>query len=296
MSTNRTAINFFWSTVKSLVDTELVTMQLLYTEGLHRLQDNAFYAIGRVSRLAADLLSQADGGQAQIIGDVNIGAFDFNGGAALNGLTIIVDEDTTTAQTCTFPNTITTPAQLISALVIQAGNNLTWEFTSNGYLKVSSQTTGSGSTISLGAGTANTLLFGSSSVTSPGSSSVNDGASRIGVAAIANLPASALRALLEALVQGEVKTTDYSAVDADQNISETDGMVIAIKTAAADRTYTLTAPSRSGRKVMVARESGGTNDVIVTGFANGTTVVFTGTGAAEFRSFGTAWLLVQEWS
>jgi hypothetical protein len=200
MATNRSATNVFWSTMIDLADTELVTKALLYVGALHRLQDNAYYVLGKVGQVYADLVSQAAGGNAFSVGNVDLTLFNFDGGIALNGLTIIADEDTTTAETCTFGNTITSPALLLAALTSQAGTNKTWSLTSAGYLRYQSNTVGAGSTVAAPTGTAATALFGSASTTSPGSSSANDGASRIGVAAIGSLiSAGTLRAALTAL-------------------------------------------------------------------------------------------------
>src|SRR5688572_19273392 len=115
MASSRSPSSIFWSAITSLVDGDLVTFQRLYAEGLHRVHDSAYYALGQVAQHIADLALQDAGGHAFSVGNVDLTAFDFNSGIALNGLTIIVDEDTTTAQTCTFPNTITTPALLLAA-------------------------------------------------------------------------------------------------------------------------------------------------------------------------------------
>lgn len=122
------------------------------------------------------------------------------------------------------------------------------------------------------------------------------GASLVGAPAYASLPAGTLAAQLQAIVQGEVKETDYSVTDGDQTITETDGLVYAIVAAGSNRAYTLQAPTRSGRKVEIIRAGSGTNNVTVTGFANGTNVVFGATTkTATFRSKGTAWYLLNEW-
>lgn len=215
MATNRTpSSNTYWSFMTALVDGDLVTMQRLYNEGLHRLQDNAHYVLGKVAQVYADLASTAAGGHAFSVGNVNITAFDFQSGAALNGLTIIVDEDTSAAQTCTFDNTITTPALLLAALTSQAGTNLTWSLTSDGFLRVQSNTVGAGSTLAAPAGTAATALFGSASTTSPGSSTVNDGASRIGLAAFPGWGGGTLQNFLSTLF-AYIGTLDDSTLASD---------------------------------------------------------------------------------
>jgi hypothetical protein len=197
---SRTASNTFWGSITTLVDGGLLTAQTLYVEAIHRLQDNAYYVLGKVSDHIADLALQDAGGHAFTVGNVDITAFDFNSGIALNGLTIIVDEDTVAAQTCTFPNTITTPALLLAALNSQAGTNITWSLTDAGYLYAESNTIGAGSPT----GTAVTALFGSASTTSPGSSSVNDGTTRIGFAGYlsgsTNIAAGTLRNALEEII------------------------------------------------------------------------------------------------
>lgn len=116
---------------------------------------------------ALSLLGLTAATRAKALGNVNIASFNFNSGNALNGLTVIIDEDTTTAQTVTFDNTITSPSLLLAAL--NGGTtNLSFSLNGSNYLQVESDTYGTASTISLGAGTAHSALFGTPTVTSPG--------------------------------------------------------------------------------------------------------------------------------
>lgn len=196
MATPRTSSNILWSTITSLVAGELLTKARLYTEALHRLQDNDGALLGRIAKVYSDLVSQAVGTKARIVGNVDMTAFNYDGGVALNGLTVIVDEDTTTAQTCTFTNAVTGPDVLLSQLTSQAGTNLIWSLNDSGQLVCESQTVGAGSTIALGAGTAHSTIWPSPTITSPGAGTVNDGATHIGVAAIGSIAAGTLRAVL----------------------------------------------------------------------------------------------------
>lgn len=105
--------------------------------------------------------------KANVRGNVDVTAFNYNAGAALDTLTFIVDEDTAAAQTVTFDNTITNSTLLLAAL--NGGTtNLTFSIDSSNFLLVESDTYGNGSTIALGAGTAHTALLGTPVTTSPG--------------------------------------------------------------------------------------------------------------------------------
>jgi hypothetical protein len=116
---------------------------------------------------ALALLGLTAATRANVVGNVDILAFNFDSGNALNGLTVIVDEDTTTAQTVTFDNTITSAALLLAAL--NGGTtNLSFSLNGSNFLQVESDTIGTASTIALGAGTAHTALFGTPTIASPG--------------------------------------------------------------------------------------------------------------------------------
>lgn len=196
MATQRASSNILWSTITSLVAGELVTKARLYTEALHRLQDNDGALLGRIARVYSDLVSEAVGTKARIVGNVDMTAFNYDGGVALNGLTVIVDENTTTAQTCTFTNAVTGPDVLLSQLTASCGTNLIWSLNDSGQLVCECQTIGGTSTIALGAGTAHSTIWPSPTITTPGSGTANDGASKIGVGAIGTIPAGTLRAFL----------------------------------------------------------------------------------------------------
>lgn len=196
MSTPRTSSNIIWSTISSLVAGELLTKVKLYDEGLHRLQDGIGALLGRIATVYSDLVSEDIGTKARIVGNVDMTAFNYNNGIALNGLTVIVDEDTTTAQTVTFNNAVTGPSQLLAQLTAGAPTNLIWSLNDSGYLVVESQTIGTGSTIALGAGTAHSTIWPSPTITSPGAGTANDGTSRVGFGATGSWTGGTLRAFL----------------------------------------------------------------------------------------------------
>lgn len=198
-ATNYTSRNILWSVITALADGDFVTMTALYDEALKRLHDGQGALLGRIATVYSDLVSQATGTKARIVGNVDMTAFNYNSGIALNGLTVVVDEDTTTAQTCTFDNAVTGPDVLLTQLTAQAGTNLVWSLNESGYLVVQSKTVGTGSTIALGSGTAHSTIWPSPTITSPGAGTVNDGGSRIGLAAIGSLPAGTLRSMLVAI-------------------------------------------------------------------------------------------------
>jgi hypothetical protein len=217
-ATNYTSRNILWSAITALADGDLVTMTLLYNEALQRLHDGQGALLGRVATVYSDLVSQATGTKARIVGNVNMTAsdtaFNYNGGIALSGLTVIVDENTTTAQTCTFSNAVTGPDVLLAQLAAQCPTNLIWSLNDSGQLVCECQTTGGTSTIALGAGTAHSTIWPSPTITTPGAGTVNDGVSRIGSAAIGSIPAGTLRSILVALESAIAGTaTDISDLD-----------------------------------------------------------------------------------
>jgi hypothetical protein len=197
-ATSYTSKNILHSFITSLADGDFVSMQLLYREALERLHDGSGALLGRISKVYADLSSTTIGTKARIVGNVDMTSFNYNSGIALSGLTVIVDEDTTTAQTVTFDNTVTGPDQLILQLVAQASTNLIWSLDELGRLVVESQTAGAGSTIALGAGTAHGLIWPSPTINSPGAGQANDGVSKIGIGAFASWGGGTLRDFLVA--------------------------------------------------------------------------------------------------
>ena len=199
MASSRTPQNIFWSTITSLVDTELVTMELLYNQALHRLHDSAYYALGKVAEVYQRFASQDVGTAAYITGSVDLTVFNFDAGIALSGLTVTFDEDTTTPQTVTFPNTITSIPLLIAELYAQAATNLDFEITSDGKLRAKSGTLGVSSTMATIAGTAAVALFGTQTSVA-GSGAVADGSVLVGVGAVGSFAGGTLRALLEIVV------------------------------------------------------------------------------------------------
>jgi hypothetical protein len=195
-ATNYTSKNILRTTITALADGDYVTMQRLYNEAVLPTFDSIGGLLGRIATVYSDLVSQDVGTKARIVGNVDMTAFNYNGGIALSGLTVIVDENTTTAQTCTFTNAVTGPDALLTQLTAQAGTNLTWSLNDSGQLVCTCGTIGTGSTIALGAGTAHSTIWPSPTITSPGAGTANDGATRIGVGAIGAIPAGTLRAFL----------------------------------------------------------------------------------------------------
>ena len=196
-ATNYTSRNILWSFITALADGDLVTMTLLYNEGLQRLHDGQGALLGRIATVYSDLSSTAVGTKARIVGNVDMTAFNYNSGIALSGLTVIVDENTSTAQTCTFSNAVTGPDVLLTQLTAQCGTNLTWSLNDSGQLVCTVGTIGAGSTIALGAGTAHSTIWPSPTITSPGAGTVNDGASRIGLGAFGSWGGGTLQAYQE---------------------------------------------------------------------------------------------------
>lgn len=240
--TDRTGSSVFWPKISSLVDGTLVTMELLYNQAIHRLQDNGVYLLGKIAAVYSDMSSTAIGTRAQVVGNVDLTAFNYNGGITLSGLTLIFDEDTAAAQTVTFDNTVTTPAILLAQIVAQAPTNLTHAFTNDGFLLSKSNTVGSGSTMATVTGTAAALVLGSQTVTSPGSGvDANDGASKIGLGAFASpsgWPGGTLRDFLQMMFTlADANNTGKVAKSGDTMTGDlTMGASAAIKLA--DRTVT----------------------------------------------------------
>lgn len=187
MGSPRVPQNIFWSTITSLLDSELVTRELLYNQALHRIQDSAYYVLGLVAKVYQDFSSTNIGTAASITGSVDLTQFDFDSGIALSGLTLTFDEDTAAAQTVTFPNSITSIPLLLNELYSQAATNLEFDLTSDGNLRVRSGTLGVSSTLAAVTGTAAALLLNIQTAVA-GSGFAADGASRIGLGTIPSTP------------------------------------------------------------------------------------------------------------
>lgn len=202
MASNRSpSASTYWTAITSLVDGDLVTFQRLYAEAIHRVQDNIHYVLGKVSQVYTDLASTATGTQANLTGSVNITTFNFDSGLTLNGLTLILDEDTTTPQTVTF-GVVTNVTELLQAFV--GLTNIQASLNSQGKLVFKSGTVGAGSTIFADpAGTAYALLLDAPSSQS-GSGTVADGTTRLGfagyVSGSVNIAAGTLRNALEEII------------------------------------------------------------------------------------------------
>jgi hypothetical protein len=116
---------------------------------------------------ALALLGLTASTKAKVVGNVNMLTFNYDTGTALDGLTVIVDENTTTAQTVTLGSLVGTYTSLLSALNTGT-TNITWTLDGSGFLVAECDTAGIASTIVLGAGTAHTAVFGTPTTTSPG--------------------------------------------------------------------------------------------------------------------------------
>jgi hypothetical protein len=145
------------------------------SEGTLRLTGVELSSAGSINFTAGSpdalaLLGLTAATSASVQGNANITTFNFNSGVALDGLTVIIDEDTTTAQTVTFSNAVANSTQMLSELNVGT-TNITWSLNGS-FLVATSDTLGPGSTISLGSGTAHSVLIGTPTIVSPGTGTV----------------------------------------------------------------------------------------------------------------------------
>lgn len=153
-----------------------VAIASVTNEGKLRLTGSAVSSAGSIKFAAGSpdaltLLGFTAATKAKVVGNVNMSTFAYSGGTALDGLTVIVDEDSTTAQTVTFGNSITNSTDLLSAL--NSGTTaMVFSLNASNFLVVESDTIGNASTIALGAGTAHSAVFGTPTITSPGTGTI----------------------------------------------------------------------------------------------------------------------------
>lgn len=301
MASQRTALSVFWTSLTSLVDGELVTMELLYKQGLHRIHDSAKYALEYGIGILSLLASTTDGTQATITGSVDISTFDFQSGLALIGKTLVIDEDTAAAQTVTFNTAITNPSELLLALAAGAPTNLSFSYSPTGRLTVKSNTVGSGSTLAAITGTSALALLGAQTYT-PGSGDANDGTSKIGLGPIpsAMWVGGTLRDFIQNGVAPAVakimpEVLDYSADDADQTIAPTKSTIVLCASAVtSSRTYALSLPSTDGLFAYFRRPGSVSGTLTITGISaadigSGSFPITSSNRAITLFSLGGAW-------
>lgn len=317
----RTPLGYLWDKIQTLRTGDTITLENTWKEGMHRLQDYAAGVYDSLLSFRSELAGQYAAAPAVLRGSVALGAITYYDPidtpvGSLDGKTLLLEWDGAGSATTTFAqpqgpadviaqiNTATAGA--VTASVDDGVDPITGAVTPSNVGKLRLVRNGSGASLTVkGTGTANaTLGFALVDTTASGSGSVNDGTTRVGFAGYSsgsiNIAAGTLRNALEEIIVNLAapdKVTDYSAADTNQTITEIDGLVLAVDAATALRTYTLQAPTTPGKRVTIVRNAGGTNAVQVTGFTNGTLVTFAAgvTKAAEFRSIGALWYLVNEW-
>jgi len=193
MGADRLGLNVYWNKVWNYVDGELVNAQKLYTDGINRVHDNTTWLLGRIGQIYSDLANTDAGTPAKITGTVRITDINFDSGAFLNGKTIILDEETTTPQTCTF-GVVTTPSELLLALATQIPTNITFSISDGGYLVAETNTSGAVASLALVLGSsAGTDLFGFTSASTTGLDNFPDGTTKIGFSGYSGLTSGTLR-------------------------------------------------------------------------------------------------------
>jgi hypothetical protein len=212
-----TPLGYLWAQIQTLRTGDTATQQNLWKEGLHRIYDYAAGVYDSVLAVRAELASQAAATPALLRGSVLLGNITYydpinTPTGSLDWKTLILEWDGAGAATVTFA-TPQSPAEAIAAINTATAGAITASV-DDGVDPITSTVTpanvgklrllrnGSGASITVkGTGTANaTLGFALVDTTNAGSGTVNDGTTKIGVAAIGSLiSAGTLRAALTAL-------------------------------------------------------------------------------------------------
>src|SRR5512135_2522625 len=188
MPSNYGAKSSWWTSILQLADNELLTFDTLYKGGILKLADNAAWLRDEIVRRFAVLAGTAAGTHATVTGSVDLSTLTYDPSAGtLNGLTLQVQADTGGLYTVTFgsgPSAPTGPGDVAAAIVTATGGQPTAVVDSAGHLGVSSTTTGTGSTITVVAGTAVTALGFTNGQNASGVASGADGISQVGGALV----------------------------------------------------------------------------------------------------------------
>jgi hypothetical protein len=208
MATFRAGKSTFWSSILSLFDTEDVTHETLYTQGIDRLIDRTVWLLDEGVRDRAALAKTTAGTVAKVTGSVDLGTVIYDDIAGdLNGLTLQVQTNTSGVITVTFGVgegfAPTSPSDVVAAILAASSGNPGALLDSAGHLTLSSATASASGTVTIVGGSAVTLLGFVVAQTATGASSGGDGASIVGVAATTGtsiaLPSGTLRSVLQYL-------------------------------------------------------------------------------------------------
>lgn len=191
MGSLRAGLSSFWTSVLELLDTDDVTNDSLYKQGINRLSDRTAWLRDEISRRTTALARTTLGTTAKITGSVDLSTLVYDDIAGdLNSGDIQVQSDSSALFTVTFGTGAglapTGPADVVTQINNATGGNPLASIDSAGHLTLASVTSGAGGTVTANEGTFFTLsqLGFSGGATATGTSSGGDGISIVGGAGI----------------------------------------------------------------------------------------------------------------
>jgi hypothetical protein len=216
--TNYTPSSTFWSSITNLVDTTLVTAELLYKLGINKVADRTEWLRDEIARQATRLQSSTPGSRATAAGSVDLSTLIYDPTAgSLNGKSFGV-ESNTNAATITFGtggSAPTSPASVAAQINAATGSDPLATVDGANKLLLTAVTAGALSTIEVMNGSAVSLLGLTVGVGTSGVATGNDGASAVGVAAIAGTSFS----IAAGTVRSALTSIANTAISAGTNAS-----------------------------------------------------------------------------
>ena len=219
----------FWTSVLSLVDTDNVTMDSLYAQGINRLSDRAVWLRDEITRRTAAIASTVVGTTAKVTGSADLSTLVYDATTGdLNGLTLQVQCDSAAIKTVTFATGFVAspgPGDVVNQINAATSSTPLATVDSAGHLSLESVVTGATGTVQVIGGSALALLGLTVGQNATGASSGADGISLIGGGQVAGsqltLAAGSLRSMLQTVADSAVRAVDL----AKQSASSGDSLV-----------------------------------------------------------------------
>ncbi len=218
--------SIFWSAITSLMDLTLVTRELLYIQGLHRLADRSQWLLDEIGRRSFALQSTTAGTPGVLTGSIDLSTLTYDPSAgSLNGKTLQVQTNNNGPDVVTFGtggSAPVDPEDVADQINTATSSNPLASLDAANHLNLSSVTTGGLGTVTVIDGTALTLL-GLTATTGTGQTTGGDGSDAIGVSDITGfgltLSAGSLKDVLQSIANNVFALMASGAVtDADQTV------------------------------------------------------------------------------
>jgi hypothetical protein len=208
----------FWTKIDSWVDTVLLSAEMLYTRGMHRLADRDNWLRDEIVRRSTRLASQVSGLAAVTTGSIDLSTLTYDGTTGtLNGLTLTLESDTAGPTGVAFGtggSAPTSPADVVNQINTATSSDPVASLTAGNLLQISSVTVGGAATVEVYAAQTATAPLGLTVGVATGVADGGDGSTQVGVPAIGTIPAGTLKAHLTAL-EARADTMFYGQVVTD---------------------------------------------------------------------------------